>query len=386
MRILIIAHDSGIYGASKSLLSLCEYFIEVGYDLHVIVPETGPFEKSLMQMGVSRTVIHFEKWIFPKHPVKESLTIAFKNYIKRRLHAIKCILDYALVMKEFKTIGIAFNPDIIYTNTITHPLGILLAKKLKKPHVWHIREFIEEHGIYFVLGLWLVKYFLSKSTKNVYISYALKEKFALNVDNNSIIVPNGILLKEKITQYQPFAKEREFHKPLRLLSLGRISMGKRHDVAIKTLSELIHAKNIEAELSITGAGDTTSLELLTQKLRLTDKVNFTGHSDNVFEMYETHDILIVGSEMEGFGRVTAEAMATGMIVIGRNTGGTKDIIRNGVNGFLFNDEAEILHIIIMLLQNHQICKMIRINANTTVSENYSLEKYFETMSEVFKNV
>ena len=48
------------------------------------------------------------------------------------------------------------------------------------------------------------------------------------------------------------------------------------------------------------------------------------------------------SLMEGFGLVFLEAMAQGLPVIGGNVGGTLELIRDGVNGFLVNpgDVAE----------------------------------------------
>ena len=47
--------------------------------------------------------------------------------------------------------------------------------------------------------------------------------------------------------------------------------------------------------------------------------------------------LIVNSKFEGFGRMTAEALFYGCLVIGKNTGGTKEIIEQVGGGFLYND-------------------------------------------------
>ncbi len=43
------------------------------------------------------------------------------------------------------------------------------------------------------------------------------------------------------------------------------------------------------------------------------------------------------SENEGLGRVSIEAMFYGCLVIGRNSGGTKDFVFDGKTGLLFND-------------------------------------------------
>jgi len=42
--------------------------------------------------------------------------------------------------------------------------------------------------------------------------------------------------------------------------------------------------------------------------------------------------------MEAFGRVTAEAMLAGRVVIGTNTGGTPELVRDGVTGLLYTPQ------------------------------------------------
>ena len=51
--------------------------------------------------------------------------------------------------------------------------------------------------------------------------------------------------------------------------------------------------------------------------------------------------LLVGSYFEGFGRMTAEASFDGCIVIGKNSGGTREIISQ-TGGFLYNTQEEML--------------------------------------------
>lgn len=53
--------------------------------------------------------------------------------------------------------------------------------------------------------------------------------------------------------------------------------------------------------------------------------------------------LIVPSISEAFGRVTAEGLFAGCIVIGRNTAGTKEILSENNIGLLFNDNQELLY-------------------------------------------
>ena len=51
--------------------------------------------------------------------------------------------------------------------------------------------------------------------------------------------------------------------------------------------------------------------------------------------------LIVASRCEGFGRMTAEAAFCGCLVVGHNTGGTKEIL-DVTGGFPYEGGAEML--------------------------------------------
>ncbi|EFD3747848.1 glycosyltransferase family 4 protein, partial [Escherichia coli] len=49
-----------------------------------------------------------------------------------------------------------------------------------------------------------------------------------------------------------------------------------------------------------------------------------------------NDVCLIPSLSEAFGRVTIESMAAGMIVVASDSGASKEIINDGINGFLFS--------------------------------------------------
>lgn len=75
--------------------------------------------------------------------------------------------------------------------------------------------------------------------------------------------------------------------------------------------------------------------------------------EELLQLYDTHGIMLCPSLFEGFGKVFLEAMARGVCVIGTPTGGMRDILRHGVNGYLvgFNDPEGIARIV-QEIQNH----------------------------------
>lgn len=63
--------------------------------------------------------------------------------------------------------------------------------------------------------------------------------------------------------------------------------------------------------------------------------------DEVPALLAAHDVLLVPSREEPFGLVAAEAIASGRWVVARAVGGLREIVTNGVNGFLVDREDDL---------------------------------------------
>ncbi len=62
----------------------------------------------------------------------------------------------------------------------------------------------------------------------------------------------------------------------------------------------------------------------------------------MFRLMRSAKALLVTSRFEGFGRMTAEANMCGCLVIGRNTGGTSEILNLTLGGWLFNNVDDLV--------------------------------------------
>ncbi len=122
----------------------------------------------------------------------------------------------------------------------------------------------------------------------------------------------------------------------RVLVVSRLSFEKDIQVVVNAFS-MAARKHKELRLTIVGDGPARkSLEALSDKLGVCDKVIFTGMVERnlVKGYYQTHGIFATSSTFETFGYATAEAMASGLPVVGVKAQGTTDLVRHGVNGFL----------------------------------------------------
>jgi glycosyltransferase involved in cell wall biosynthesis len=57
-------------------------------------------------------------------------------------------------------------------------------------------------------------------------------------------------------------------------------------------------------------------------------------ADELVRVYDRHGVFLFPSYFEGFGKAFLEAMSRGLVIVGTEVGGMRDLIRDGVNGFL----------------------------------------------------
>jgi len=76
------------------------------------------------------------------------------------------------------------------------------------------------------------------------------------------------------------------------------------------------------------------LQTLVGRLGLTGRVHFFGYVDNAAHACAEFDVQVLCSRAEPFGLVTLEAMAQRRPVVVTDTGGSPEIVRDGIDGFL----------------------------------------------------
>lgn len=96
------------------------------------------------------------------------------------------------------------------------------------------------------------------------------------------------------------------------------------------------------------------------------------------------EAFLMCSENEGLGRVSVEAMFYGCLVIGRNSGGTKDFILNNETGLLFNDMNECVIAMKKAVSDNN--ETIIQNAQLFAQNNFSIEKYGEKILHIYNKV
>ncbi len=133
---------------------------------------------------------------------------------------------------------------------------------------------------------------------------------------------------------------------LLLACVARLDVvSKAQDLLLQVLA-LPRWRGRKVRVSLVGGGPfERGLRRLANHLNLSN-VTFTGNQEDIERVWATHHALVLPSRFEGMPLVVVEAMLCGRPCIATDVGGNRELIRDGVNGFLataatveFMDEA-----------------------------------------------
>ena len=203
-----------------------------------------------------------------------------------------------------------------------------------------------------------------------------KEKY--KVKRNVHIIPTGIEI-EKYSKNYSLDKINKLKKSLKindekvLIFVGRLGLEKSVDFLIE------NHKKINAKLLIIGDGpERDNLEKLVKKLKLNEKVIFTGKValKDIGLYYKLGDIFVTALKTETQGLTVIEALAASLPVVAINDESFIDPIKNDYNGYLFNDKKEYINYINSLLDDKN--KLARLSINAYESSLKFSNKVFAT--------
>jgi glycogen(starch) synthase len=174
--------------------------------------------------------------------------------------------------------------------------------------------------------------------------------------------------------------------PLRLLYAGSLVPHKGVHVAIDALGELARQQAVDGlALTIVGSGRPDYEQRLQEAViaqGLQQVVEFVGRvpRNQIPSQLAAHDVLIFPSEWpEPLARMTQEAMASGAVVIGTTTGGTGEILENGVTGLVFapGDATGLARRIRQLRADPQLYTRLAAAARRRVEEQFSFSRMLD---------
>ncbi len=124
---------------------------------------------------------------------------------------------------------------------------------------------------------------------------------------------------------------------------------------------------------------------------LVDHINvihlpYQHHRQSLAELYNSVDLLIFPSLAENLPLVPLEAMACGVCVVASNIGGIPEIINHSQNGFLFNNESELIDLVNQLINNQPRLQSIGNHASLYVKEHFNMQKMLDNYTKLYESI
>jgi phosphatidylinositol alpha-1,6-mannosyltransferase len=156
---------------------------------------------------------------------------------------------------------------------------------------------------------------------------------ALDSTVNVRFIPNGV----DLAVFQPGPAIPDVG-PLHVVCVARLIDRKGQHQLIKAVKRLTDS-GIDVVLSLIGTGDSQrDYEAQARRLGIEDRVRFVGYvpREEINKHYSAAHVFALPSYNEGMSLAALEAMAAGLPLIVTRTGGTQELVEEGVNGYSFN--------------------------------------------------
>ena len=157
---------------------------------------------------------------------------------------------------------------------------------------------------------------------------------------------------------------------------------------IKT-ANIIFKKDPSFKFIITGDGEgRPELERLIATYGLENRVILLGWRRDISNILNSSDFFAMTSLWEGLPISTIEAMACGLVPVVNDVDGQREIVKDGVNGFLVNpyDAEDTAAKILFLAKNPEIKDKMSRNAKQTIDETFGIDYMIKQHENLYREL
>ncbi len=168
---------------------------------------------------------------------------------------------------------------------------------------------------------------------------------------------------------------------------ANLTAGKNHIMLFNAVNEI--RKN-HKNIKLLCPGQTELLDELSLKVKelgISEHVEFLGYRRDIEKLAALADISVSASNREGLPVNLIEAMAIGNAIVATDVRGNRDLVKNGVNGFIvkLNDYKEMADRICELMDNPQLISDFR-EKNLEMVKAYSVKSVIADMTNIYKDL
>lgn len=289
------------------------------------------------------------------------------GWILKKLHPKLKIIYTCHLLLNYTPLD--FSSYVKYLNyAIRRRISILLTKRYLKP----------------IMAV-------SESTKRQLITEGLNP-------SDIIVLHNGIDIDQwQRKNGQPILREElKLNREAFLVgTVARIDQQKDFSTFFKVV-KLVRGQAPNTKFVIVGDGksdELSNVKKLAHSFGLGDDIYFTGHRNDLFDVYSSLEIFLMTSVMEGLPNTVLEAMAMEVPVVSTIVAGVPELVADNETGYLcrIGDSEALAKKVITLLKDSDLCDQFAKAGRKRIVRHFSfkdrvkkLEAYYEYFSKAIQ--
>lgn len=338
----------------------CEYFLQKGYEVHVI---------SFVPWELEGVQVH---------------TVNMEGMVNRSSLAK---LSYLLTVKRVRKLIQEIKPDIVHAHYATS-YGLLGALAGFHPFilsVWGSDVFSFPKKS--LLHRMMLQFVLKRADAILSTSQVMAEETALYTKQEIIITPFGV----DTQVFRPLGKKQSPTEPLVIGTVKRLEPIYGVDVLLRSF-KLLRERLPELPLELRIAGDGRLREqmvALAEELGIREHVQFLGYvreRQALVQTINSFDIAVIPSRQESFGVAAVEVEACGVPVVVTNVSGLLEVTVPEVTSIVVEKDSpgQIADAVERLIKDPNLRRRMGESARQLVLDKYDIAENFQKVEEVYR--
>ena len=368
IKVLQLITELDVGGAERALLSLVKKLSSGKYDVMVAyLKGEGRLAGDFRNAGIK----------------------VFDLKMKNRMALPAVIRLYRLLKRE--------KVRVLHTHLIQADIcGFLAGKMAGVPVIISTKHNPDEFRKRRSIPVWLDGIFANRSDRIIAVSNAVRDfliKWERISEDKFTVIHNGIDMED--FNFREFTSATDITAKKEELGIdsssqvvgtvGRLDEQKGHKFFLEAIPEILK-KVHGVKFLIVGDGPLQNkLEKLSEKLKISENVIFTGIRRDIPEILAIMDVFVLPSIFEGFGIVLLEAMAMKKAIVASRIGGIPEIVDDGLTGILIEpaNPSEIANSIITLLKNPEKAKQMGDAGSKKVEKIFTADVMAKQIEDVY---
>jgi glycosyltransferase involved in cell wall biosynthesis len=310
---------------------------------------------------------------------------------------LKALSNYLTLSYKLYKYVVKHKIGVVHANTIVPAAYLLPAVIFSRFFNNNIKWVWSDHDL---------KYFSKLDEKQSYwcaalynktlaVSDAVKSKY--EAEKNAVVLYNGLdinLFKANILEREKFREKHDLNNAKLVFGLaGTIAPRKGQVMLVQAFKQLIGKyPNVMLLFAGSGASDhPVYLQEFMNEINNIHQIQYIGKITDMMGFYNACDVIVSNSSYAGsepLGTTIYEAMSCEKIVIASNTGGSPEIIDNGVDGILYqpDDVDELVQTLRNVINNYQDMEFLKVNSRKKVITKFNIQVMTDNYNSILNDL